>query len=88
MADMYDKLREQLELQDWPDIFMFKFIVPNEPEKIALVTALFDEATDLRMQPSKNEKYISIGAKELMMDVDSIIDKYKSASKIEGIISL
>jgi hypothetical protein len=88
MADMYDKLREQLELQDWPDIFMFKFIVPNEPEKIALVSALFDEATDLRMQPSKNEKYISIGAKELMMDVDSIIEKYKSAAKIEGIISL
>ena len=88
MADEYDKLKEQLELQEWPDVFMFKFIVPNDPEKIALVSALFDEATDLRMQPSKNGKYVSIGAKELMMDAESIIEKYKQAASIEGIISL
>jgi hypothetical protein len=31
---------------------------------------------------------MSIGAKELMLDVDSIIDKYLQAAKIEGLISL
>lgn len=88
MDDVYAKLRTQLELQEWPDVFMFKFIVPNVPEKIALVSALFDEASDLRLQPSKNGKYVSIGAKELMMDVESIINRYKAAAEIEGIISL
>lgn len=88
MLDEFDKLREQLELQEWPGVFMFKFIVPNEPKKVAQATALFDEGVELRMQPSKTGKYISVGAKELMLDVDSIIDKYKKASLIEGLIAL
>lgn len=88
MDDVYAKLRIQLELQEWPEVYMFKFIVPNDSEKIAQVSALFDEASDLRLQPSKNGKYVSIGAKELMMDVNSIINRYKAAAEIEGIISL
>ncbi len=86
--DAYAKLKEQLELQSWPDVYFFKFIVPNEPTRIAKVTALFDNADDLQLQPSKTGKYVSIGAKELMLDVDSIIEKYKLAAKIEGLISL
>lgn len=86
--DDYNKLREQLELQEWPGIFMFKFIVKNTPELIAKVSQLFDEAADLRLQPSKTGKYISVGAKEMMLDVDSIIEKYKQASLIDGLIAL
>jgi hypothetical protein len=88
MLDEFDKLKEQLELQEWPGVYMFKFIVPNTPEKIALVSALFEESVDLRLQPSKTGKYVSVGAKELMLDVDSIIEKYKKASLIEGLIAL
>lgn len=84
----FNKFREQLELQEWPGVYMFKFIIPNEPKKIALVTSLFDEGVDLRMQPSRSEKYISITAKEMMMNVDSIIDRYKAAAEIEGLIAL
>lgn len=86
--DEYAKLREQLELQSWPDVYFFKFIVPNESEKVAKVSALFDNADDLQLQPSKTGKYMSVGAKELMLDVESIIDKYKRAAQIEGLISL
>lgn len=88
MLDDYDKLREQLALQEWPGVFMFKFIVPNTPEKVALASQLFDDAIELRLQPSKTGKYVSVGAKEMMLDVESIIDKYKQASKIEGLIAL
>lgn len=84
----YDKFREQLELEEWPAVYMFKFIVPNEPKKIALVTALFDETVDLRMQPSSSNKYISITGKEVMMSVDSIIERYLAAAEIEGLIAL
>ena len=84
----FDKLRKQLELQEWPNVFLFKFIVPNDSEKMAKVTALFDEGTDLRFQQSKTGKYVSVSAKEMMLDIDSIIDKYQMAAAIDGVIAL
>ncbi|MFN5418153.1 MAG: DUF493 domain-containing protein [Flavobacteriia bacterium] len=83
-----DSLREKLDLLDWPEVYFFKFIVPNDSERVALVTALFDASSDIVMHPSKTGKYISISAKEMMLDVDSIIEKYKQASLIKDIISL
>ncbi len=88
MEDVFAKLREQLEQQDWPDVFMFKFIVPNNPELLAKATALFGAEAEISLQPSRNEKYISISAKELMLHADSIIDKYRKASEIKGLIAL
>ena len=29
MDPVLEKLKIQLELQEWPDVYMFKFIVPN-----------------------------------------------------------
>lgn len=86
--DPYEKLKVQLDQMNWPDVFFFKFIVPNESELIAKVTALFDEGTDLRFQPSKKGNYVSVGAKEMMMSAESVIEKYKEASKIKGLIAL
>lgn len=88
MDDPYQKLREQLELQEWPNVYLFKFIVPNTPENVARTSALFDSPTDLHLQPSKTGKYISVSAKELMLDAESIINIYKASSKIEGLIPL
>ncbi len=84
----FDKLKEQLELQEWPNVFLFKFIVENTPEKIALTTALFSEAADISFHNSKNGKFVSISAKELMLDVNSIISIYEKSTQIEGLISL
>lgn len=88
MEDKFGKLREQLELLEWPNVYLFKFIVPNQPEQIAQATALFDETSEITMHPSSKGTYISISAKELMLDVNSIIEKYEKASLIEGITSL
>lgn len=88
MDGTFDKLREQLEHQEWPDVYFFKFIVPNEPEQIARVSALFDASSDISFHPSSNGKYVSVSVKEMMLDVDSIIEKYEKASLIKGIISL
>ncbi|NVK65838.1 MAG: DUF493 domain-containing protein [Flavobacteriales bacterium] len=88
MNDPYEKLRVQLELQEWPNVFMFKFIVPNTSEKVALASALFDDSADLTLRPSSKGTYMSVSAKELMMSVDSIIEKYKRASQIEGLVAL
>jgi 3-deoxy-D-manno-octulosonic acid (KDO) 8-phosphate synthase len=88
MHDVLEKLKIQLEQQEWPDVYMFKFIVLNESEKVAQVTALFNNSTDIVMHPSKTGKYISVTAKELMLDVDSILEKYEEAALIEGLIAL
>ncbi len=87
MDPVLEKLKIQLELQEWPNVYMFKFIVPNDSEQVAQVTSLFNESTDLVMHPSRTGKYISVSAKELMLDVDSILDKYVKAAQIKGLIS-
>lgn len=86
--DAYAKLKEQLELQEWPGVYLFKFIVPNNPEAIAKTSALFEVPENLHLHPSKTGKYISVSAKEMMLNSDSVVEVYKQAAKIEGIISL
>jgi hypothetical protein len=88
MEGMFDKLKVQLEQLVWPDVYLFKFIVPNDSEKLARITALFNDSSDVVMHPSRNGNYISVSAKELMLDVDSIIQKYEQAAQIKGVISL
>lgn len=84
----FENLRIQLELLEWPTVYLFKFITPNDSEKIARVTALFDEGTDLHYQNSKTGKYVSISVKEMMLSADSVIKKYEEASEIKGVMIL
>jgi len=84
----FDKLREQLVLQEWPNVYFFKFIVPSDSEKIALVTNFFDAHAEVTLHPSKTGKYTSISAKTIMMDVDAIIAIYEQSAAIPGVISL
>jgi putative lipoic acid-binding regulatory protein len=86
--DPFLKLREQLELLEWPSVFLFKFIIPADPETIALASAIFDETADVAMHPSKNGNYVSLSVKEMMLDVDSIIETYRRAVQIKGLIAL
>ncbi|MDD2983418.1 MAG: DUF493 domain-containing protein [Crocinitomicaceae bacterium] len=88
MEETLSKLKIQLDLLEWPNVYLFKFIIPNQPEQIAQVSALFDETSEITFQPSSNLKYTSISVRELMLDVDSIIEKYRKAAAIKGIISL
>lgn len=87
-SDPFDKLRAQLELQEWPNVYLFKFIVPNNSHAIAQATALFDDLSELSFHESKTGKYVSVTAKEMMLTVDDIIAVYNKAAAIEGIISL
>lgn len=84
----FDKLKKQLDLEEWPAVYMFKFIVENSPEKLAKVTALFDDESNIRLQPSKNGKYISVSAKEMMLSSERIIERYMQAAEIKGVIAL
>lgn len=86
--NVFDNLRLQLEQLEWPNVYLFKFIVPNNSEHMAKVSALFDEQADIAYHESGKGKYVSVSVKEVMLSVDDIIHIYEKASKINGVISL
>jgi len=84
-----EKFREKLlESMIFPSVYMFKFIVASEHRNIALVENLFGEDTDIHTKESGKGRYISITAKQVVMNVDEVIDVYKKASLIKGIMFL
>ena len=89
MDEQFQKLRATLlEQEKWPLLYFFKFIVPNDSVKIEKVKQLFPNAENLSFRTSRDIRYIAISSKEVMPDVDSIIEIYKGAAEIEGVIAL
>ena len=87
--DFYKSLQKKLEEQfEWPHLYLFKFIIPSDNKKLALVEALFSKEAEITTRQSKSNKYTSITVKEVMITPDEIIAVYKKAAEIEGIISL
>lgn len=87
--DFYANLKNKLEDQfDWPQPYLFKFIIPSDNKKLALVEALFGADAQVSTRQSRSNKFISISAKEVMISPDEVITVYKKAGKIEGIMSL
>jgi putative lipoic acid-binding regulatory protein len=82
-------LRSKLaETTTFPTVYMFKFIVEADNRKIALVENLFQEEAEIHTKESDKGKYISITSKQVMMSVDEIMDVYKKAAEIKGIMFL
>lgn len=90
MKDPYENLRQQLaDGFTWPTVYMFKFIIPADNQKIALVENLFNTTeAQVTMRESKNGSFVSITAREMMMSPEKVIDRYRQASEIEGLIAL
>jgi len=80
-----NRLTENLE---WPTLYFYKFIVPNNNEKLAKVFALFDDTSNISKRESSGGKFVSVSAKEVASSADVVIEKYILASKIDGLISL
>lgn len=87
--EFYVNLKQKLEEQHkFPALYLFKFIIPADNHRLALVEALFGPEAQVTTRQSSSNKFISISAKEVMITADSIITVYKKAEKIEGIVSL
>lgn len=69
----------------WPSLYTFKFIVKAGQEDD--VRKLFPLHTDTSRQ-SKNGNYTSITFQMMMPNAKAVIDVYKKAATIEGIIAL
>ncbi|WP_420576510.1 DUF493 family protein [Ekhidna sp.] len=77
---------EKLEgAHQFPDNYTFKFIV--KPEHQAQVEALLPDA-DVKLKPSSGNKYVSITLNQKMNTSKEVVDVYKRAHTIEGIIAL
>jgi len=84
----FDTLRERLVNISWPSVYMFKFIAPAENRVFAMLHDLFPHQAEFTNRHSEGGKYLSITVKEVMINVDEVIDRYKKASAIEGVIVL
>lgn len=84
-----DRLRKQLnEVNTWPAVFMFKFVIPSDDKKITQLHEIFGESAEYRERLSRKGNYTSVTIREMMLNADQIFERYEAASKIEGIISL
>ncbi len=87
--EQFESLREKLSKDNnWPQVYMFKFIIPADNKKMALVEAKFSDEADIQQKESSGGKYISITVKEVMLSADDVINKYKEVSTIEGVMAL
>jgi putative lipoic acid-binding regulatory protein len=89
-GEKYKKLQSQLEEGfEWPRVYMFKFIVPANNEKVAKVEQLFNsKEARVDMRSSRKGNFISITAREMMMSPQRVVDRYVEAEAIEGLIAL
>ncbi len=82
-------LKEKLdEHHTWPSIFMYKFVVPTDQEKINQIHSIFGESAEFRERLSKKGNYTSITVREMMLSAEAIFNRYREIGKIEGVISL
>ena len=78
--------KEKLENNhDFPGEYIFKFIV--KPEHENEVKALVSDA-EIKLKPSSGNKYVSVTLTSEMESSEAVIDVYKKAHTIEGIIAL
>ena len=86
----YDRIKRTLdETHDWPTVFLFKFIVPSDLEKLAKVQALFNtETAEIKVTESRTGKYTSVSAREAVTSAEEVLEIYRKSSEIEGLIAL
>ena len=88
--EFYDRLKVELDLNNtWPAEYLFKFIVPSDPQNIDKIQVAFDcMGAVVKTTKSKTGKFTSISIDVTMKNAQEIVDKYLEVSTIEGIISL
>ncbi|MPQ46182.1 DUF493 family protein [Marinifilum sp. N1E240] len=87
--DKYNRIKQQLfESTQWPSLYMFKFIVPNNEDKINAVKNLFPEDTEFSYKTSKDIRFIGVTVKKIMNSADDVVEVYSRAQGIKGIMSL
>ena len=81
-----EKLKHLLEENhNWPDEFVFKFIVPFT--SVDLLSAILSP-TPVQKKASRTGKYVSVTCRKMVASSEEVLAIYEEVSKIKGIISL
>jgi putative lipoic acid-binding regulatory protein len=82
----WDSFTEKLDsFYAWPALYTFKFVVKSGQEEE--LRKMFPKH-DHTARPSKNGNYTSVTFEGMMPNAQSVVDVYKKAAIIEGIIAL
>lgn len=69
----------------WPSRYLFKFIVPQA--KLAALMVIF-EGAPYSMRDSQKGNYVGFTVEIEVASSDAVVEIYRRAAKIEGIIAL
>jgi uncharacterized protein len=83
-----EQLKVQLDKMEWPSVYMFKFIFTADNRTYALVRRLFTDESRFFDKPSAKGKYVSVTVKELMLSSEEVVERYRKALDIEGVMAL
>ena len=86
----YISLKQKLEENhNFPEDYLFKFIIPNSQEKVIEILKVFDGLKyTMSNRESKNGKYTSLSINAFVLDANQVIDLYKKVGAIEEVIML
>lgn len=88
--DFYERFQHQLEeSQNWPGLYMFKFIVKSNSNQIDKLKDLFNNPSEgVSLVNSSKNKFQSLTITIEMKSPLEVIAIYKKASEFEGVIIL
>ena len=88
--EFYSRFHEQLlNSQEWPGVYLFKFILREEEVKEDLLKEMFPQKSAVFSRKVSSKKtFTSLSVKVKMEDPDAVISVYKQAQKIKGLITL
>jgi len=87
--DKFDSLKEMLKNEpDWPLEYLFKFILKsNQKENQKKIRGFFEQSVSISFRNSSNGNYLAVSITAKMKDPESIIEVYKKAAEIQGMIT-
>ncbi len=88
--EFYSRFHEQLlNSQDWPGVYLFKFILREGEVKEQVLKDMFTQKEAVFSKKASSKKtFTSLSVKVTMEDPDAVIAIYKQAQKIKGLITL
>lgn len=71
---------------DWPCSYLFKFIAPHD--RVDEVMGLFGEDAEVSTRRSAKGNYVSVTAEVEMGDSEAVLEVYRQAHEIGGVMAL
>ncbi|MGO1520577.1 MAG: DUF493 domain-containing protein [Sphingobacterium sp.] len=89
-GDFYKGFKEKLiDVEQFPTLYTFKFIVKADSDKVELVKAIFQHpSTKFSGKNSSGGKYQSITVESYVNTADEVIDFYKKVGEIPDVMML